>query len=78
LALVFASIKQSGDDLCGIIDTVEIISAMLLIPHGNSLFIEYLGKYEALKALTHQSGAWVGLTDEKTKGRKSRDTVHHI
>jgi hypothetical protein len=39
--------------------------------------VEYLCEFEAIckKALTRESGAHVGLFDEKTKGRKSRDIV---
>jgi hypothetical protein len=39
--------------------------------------VEYLREFEAIckKALTRESGAQVGLFDEKTRGRKSHDTV---
>jgi hypothetical protein len=39
--------------------------------------VEYLREFEAIckKALTRESGAQAGLFDEKTRGRKSRDTV---
>jgi hypothetical protein len=39
--------------------------------------VEYLREFEALgkRALTRESGAQVGLFDEKTRGQKSRDTV---
>jgi hypothetical protein len=39
--------------------------------------VEYLRQFEAIckKALTRESGAQVGLFDEKTRGRKSRGTV---
>jgi hypothetical protein len=40
--------------------------------------VEYLRKFEAIckKDLTRESGAQVGLFDEKTRGWKSHDTDH--
>jgi hypothetical protein len=39
--------------------------------------MDFLGEYEAIckTALGRESGPWWGLFDEKSEGRKSRDTV---
>jgi hypothetical protein len=76
---------------CGVIDTACTMHAVALIPHARcmqqnmttacTIFAfenrSYLGEFEAefKKALASESGAQGVLFDEKTEGRKSRDTV---
>jgi hypothetical protein len=68
----------------GVIDTAETISAVSVTPLKqlwgsglNSNNVDYLGEFEAIceTVLARESGAQGVLFDEKTEGRKYRDSV---
>jgi hypothetical protein len=69
-------------DACGVIDTACTVHAVSLTPHDKyvtAIFAfenqSYLGEFEAEFKKARESGAQGVLFDEKTEGRKSRDTV---